>query len=290
MSSRYDRSIRFFGEEGQRKLRALKVTIVGVGGVGGHVVQQLALLGLGSIAVIDPEELDETNRNRYVTARASDKVPGTPKVDIGERLIKEIDPSIEVIKVEDSLVSPGAFQSVMQSDYVFGCVDSEGARLVLTELCAAYRLSYFDIASDIEVGTTSRYGGRVCAALRGECCLVCLGQLDMAEAQRELGGPEARKLRQAVYGVDRHELGGVGPSVVSINGVVASLAVTEFMVGVTGIREPHRLITYRGEMGRVLLPQDAPRPDCFYCKGVWGQGDRADTERYIRGGVGAFLR
>jgi len=290
MSSRYDRSIRFFGEEGQRKLRATKATIVGVGGVGGHVVQQLALLGLGSIALIDAEELDETNRNRYVTARACDKVPGTPKVDIGERLIKEIDPSIEVIKIRESLVSLGAFQSVMRSDYVFGCVDSEGARLILTELCAAYRLRYFDIASDIHAGAIPTYGGRVCAALRGEACLVCLGQLDMDEAQRELGGPDAGKLRQAIYGVDKDELGRAGPSVVSINGVVASLAVTEFMVGVTGIREPHKLITYRGEMGRVLLSQDVPTADCFYCKGVWGQGDRADTQRYIRSGVGAFLR
>ena len=253
-------------------------------------MQQTALLGLESIALVDAEELDETNRNRYVTARASDKIPGTPKVDIGERLIQEIDPSIEVIKVHDSLISPKAFEAVIQADYVFGCVDSEGARLVLTELCAAYRLPYFDVASDIEAGTSPRYGGRVCAALRGESCLVCLGQLDMEDAQRELGGPEARKLRQAIYGVDKEQLGRVGPSVASINGVVASLAVTEFMVGVAGIREPQRVITYRANMGKVLVSQDVPRPDCFYCKGVWGQGDRADTQRYIRSGVGAFLR
>lgn len=120
--------------------------------------------------------------------------------------------------------------------------------------------------------------------------MVCLGQLDMGEAQQELGGPEARKLREAIYGVERNYLGRAGPSVVSINGVVASLAVTEFMVGVTGIREPQRLIIYRGNMGRVLASDDVPKPDCFYCKGLWGQGDRADTRRYIRAGVGAFLR
>jgi len=289
MSSRYDRSIRFFGIEGQRKLRNTKATIVGVGGVGGHMAQQFALLGLGSIRLIDAEELDNTNRNRYVTARASDTVPGTAKVDIGERLIKEIDPSIEVVKVQDSLVSDAGFRAIVESDYVFGCVDSEGARLVLTELCAAYRLPYFDIASDIAVGDISRYGGRVCVALRGECCLVCLGQIDMNEAQQELGGPEARELREAIYGVEKNYLGRVGPSVVSINGVVASLAVTEFAVGVTGIREPQRLIIYRGNMGRVLVSDDTPKPDCFYCKGLWGQG-APDTRRYIRRGVGAFLR
>lgn len=290
MNSRYDRNIRFFGEEGQQRLRNAKVTIVGVGGVGSHMTQQLALLGLGSIALIDAEELDETNRNRYVTARISDKIPGTLKVDIGERLINEIDPSIEVIKVRDSVVSDGAFRAILRSDYVFGSVDSEGARLVLTELCSAYRLSYFDVASDIEPGDRLRYGGRVCAALRGEGCLVCLGQLDMDEARRKLGGPEARKLRGVIYGVEKQQLGRAGPSVVSINGVVASLAVTEFMVGATGIREPNRLTIYRGNMGRVLVSDDAPKPDCFYCKSVWGQGERADTQRYIREGVGAFLR
>jgi len=290
MSSRYDRSVRFFGKEGQEKLRGTKATIVGVGGVGGHAAQQLALLGLHSIALIDAEELDETNRNRYPTARASDKIPGTPKVDIGERLINEIEPSIEVIKVQDSVVSERAFQCITRSDWVFGCVDSEGARLVLTELCAAYRIPYIDVASDIEGGAEPRYGGRVCAAIDGDGCLVCLRQLDMAEVQRELGGPEARKVREAIYGVDRHQLGRAGPSVASINGVAASLAVTEFMVHVTGVRKLHRLLIYRANMGTVSVSWDAADPDCFYCKGVWGLGAAADAERYIRSGIGEFLR
>jgi len=54
-----------------------------------------------------------------------------------------------------------------EADYVFGCVNSEGARLILTELCAAYARPYFDSASDIEADDRSRYGGRVCVAWRG---------------------------------------------------------------------------------------------------------------------------
>jgi hypothetical protein len=247
--------------------------------VGGHVVQQLALLGLGSMALVDAEELDDTNRNRYVTARVTDRVPGTPKVDIAERLIKDIDPSITVVKVQDSLVGDAAFMAVQQADYVFGCIDSEGARLVLTELCAAYRRPYLDVASDIEAKDKLRYGGRACLSSDGEACLVCLGQLDMAEAQAELGGPGARELRRAIYGVEKEQLGRAGPSVVSINGVVASLAVTEFMVAVTGIRKTNRLSIYRGDMGRVLVSDDAPKPDCFYCKSVWGQEERATSAK-----------
>jgi hypothetical protein len=67
----------------------------------------------------------------------------------------------------------------------------------------------------------------------------------------------------------------VGPSVVSINGVVASLAVTEFMLGVTGIRPPKRLLTYYGNMGRVALKTEEPAPNCYYCKGIRGNGDAA---------------
>jgi hypothetical protein len=78
--------------------------------------------------------------------------------------------------------------------------------------------------------------------------------------------------------------------VVSINGVVASLAITEFIVGVTGIRPPHHLLTYYGHLGKVTVNTDEPRPDCYYCKGIRGYRARADVERYIRAGVGRWLR
>lgn len=112
----------------------------------------------------------------------------------------------------------------------------------------------------------------------------------MREAQQELGGHEARKLREAIYGIKKDQLGRVGPSVVSINGVVASLGVTEFMLGITGVREMLRLITYRGDVGKVLVSQDSPQPDCYYCKAIWDRGDEVDVRRYIRAGVGTFLR
>ena len=98
----------------------------------------------------------------------------------------------------------------------------------------------------------------------------------------------AAKRRSTVSPADLLDV--AGPSVVSINGVVASLAVTEFMLRVTGIREPNRLLTYHGRTGKVTVSTDEPVPDCYYCKGLWGTGDRADVQRYIREGVGAFLR
>src|SRR5437588_10553982 len=96
MSDRFDRNIRFFGTEGQQKLAASRVTVVGIGGLGTHVVQQLALLGVGCLALIDKEELDTTNLNRYVGVRSTDPIPGTLKVDVGARVAREINPKIQV--------------------------------------------------------------------------------------------------------------------------------------------------------------------------------------------------
>jgi hypothetical protein len=66
---------------------------------------------------------------------------------------------MKVIKIRDSLISDPSFKAVIECDFVFGCVDSEGARLVLTELCAAYARPYFDCASDIEGDDPPRYTG-----------------------------------------------------------------------------------------------------------------------------------
>lgn len=290
MNERFDRNMRFFAKEGQERIAASRVAIIGIGGLGTHVVQQLSFLGVGHLALIDSEELDTTNLNRYVGARHDDPIPGTPKVDIGERLAKSIAPEIKVDKIFDSLVSDGAFDSVNSADYVFGCLDSEGTRLILNELCAAYDRPYFDLASDIVPDDPPIYGGRIYVAWDGAGCLVCSGVIDNDEAQAELGGTEARLNRDALYGVKRALLDQVGPSVVSINGVVASLAVTEFMVAVTGIRKPKRHCIYNGHTGKVTISSDEPFPDCYYCKGIRGQGDSAGLRDYIRKGLGSFLR
>jgi molybdopterin/thiamine biosynthesis adenylyltransferase len=134
-------------EVGQARLRKARVAVVGVGGLGTHVVQQLALLGVGVLLLIDDEVLSDTNLNRYVGVGPGDI--GQPKVKLGERLARSIDPSIEVVPIHAGLLTKVAFDAVKGADFVFGTVDNEGSRLVLTELCAAYARPYIDAASDV---------------------------------------------------------------------------------------------------------------------------------------------
>ena len=287
-SDRLDRNIRLFGIEGQDKLFECRVGVVGIGGLGTHVVQQLSLLGVGSLILIDDENVDPTNLNRYVGISYADAVSGIPKVEAAARLAHSIDPEIHVEGIPQNLVSDAAFKAIVASDHVFGCLDSEGARLILNELCAAYDRCYYDLATEIIAEESLLYGGRVC--INGQGCIACRGVLDLKEAQADLADSNARRARAGLYGIENQALGRSGPSVVSINGVIASLAVTEFMVTVTGLRAPNGLTTYRGEIGKVLVCTDPPKPNCYYCKGIRGIGDRADVQRFIRAGCDKPLR
>ena len=186
-----------------------------------------------------------------------------------------------MIRIPHPLRSAEAFEAIVDTDYVFGCLDNEGSRLVLNEFCAVYSKPYFDLSSEIIPGNPPIYGGRICIAWDGHGCLICFQDLDIAEAQADLESPDNRLNREALYGVPRLALGQAGPSVVSINGVIASLAVTEFMVGVTGIRPPKRFITYRADLVKLTFRED-PAADCYYCQGIRGKGDAANVQRYIK--------
>lgn len=281
-NDRFNRNELFFGKAGQQKLRSVSCAILGVSGLGTHVAQQLALLGVGAIDLVEPKELSKTNQNRFIGAYNTDPIPGTPKTAIAKRLIHLIDPSIRVTTVEDSFITEAGFNVIRRADYIFGCFDNDGSRLILTEACAAYAKTYVDLATDIDPkAEPMTFGGRVHFGKSGESCLVCMSELDQDEAGRELESEAFLRNREAIYGVRTHALGLIGPSVVSINGVVASLAVTEFMVHVTGIRNPSRLLTYHGHTGKVTLNNNMPQQDCYFCKGIWAKGNRADVERYI---------
>jgi molybdopterin/thiamine biosynthesis adenylyltransferase len=277
---RFDRNERLFGQEGQEAIRRASVAVVGAGGLGTQVIQQLCLLGVGAVAPIDDEELSRSNRNRYIGAWHTDPVPGSHKVDLARRLAGLIDPEICVTAVKGNLLSRAALAAIKASGYVFGCVDTDGARFVLNEMCLTYNKPLFDLASDAP--EPGRYGGRVAVVWGDSGCLHCRGLLDPQDVRRFLSTVGVLENEARVYGIDRLALGETGPSVVSVNGVVASLAVTEFMATVTGIRPPNLHLDYRGDRGTVGNRTDTRAPDCYYCKTVRGLGDAAPLERYFK--------
>lgn len=277
---RYKRNVGLFGYQGQRKLSQTRTVVVGVSGLGSPLAQQLALLGVGRVGLVEPEEIDDTNRNRFVGARENDPVPGSPKVELVERMIKEINSNVTVSAIPERLESDEAFAEIKSADWVFGCFDNDGPRFILNELCAAYAIPNIDLAS--EASEDGTFGGRICVASDGNGCLVCLDELDMNEVRRYLTGDEERRAIDAVYGIPREELGQSGPSVAPLNALIAAHTALEFMVSVTSMRAPSRLTKHYGHLPRTTISADEPKRGCYYCKDIWGTRAHADVERYLR--------
>jgi molybdopterin-synthase adenylyltransferase len=268
---RFSRQVALFGADGQRRIGASKVGLVGLGGLGSHLAQQLAFLGIRDFVLIDHDPITRSSMNRVIGATPAD-IDTRLKVEVAERLILSIDPEAKVVRHERKIMDVDAANVLGDRTVVFGGLDSDLARLELTGIAARLRLPYFDLASDTDVDAGEvTFGGRVLFA-DGTRCLHCLGVLDQAEIAREGLPEDARRAHDQLYGIDRVALEGSGPAVVSVNGVVASLAVTEFMVWATGVREPEAQVVYYGERRQIRRVTDQGDPDCPYCR-RWREAD-----------------
>lgn len=268
MTDRYDRQIRFFGAEGQRHIEDAHVVVLGCGGLGMHVIQQLAYLGIQRWTFIDDDAVDNTSLNRLVGAVPEDV--GTAKIDIAARLVRSLHPSAIIDKIEgrvgDPKLADQLADALSRADLMIGCFDKETPRLHATKLSSDVGVPYIDAATDIvEQDNDLMYGGRIVVAHNGTGCLACLDVLDQVELAREQMTPVQRAEHDRIYGVDRGDLDGSGPSVVTLNGVVASLACTEAMVLLTSLREPNRQLTYRAYLGGVGRDTSKGDPDCAHC-------------------------
>jgi len=282
---RYDRQIRAFGREMQPRISSLKVGVVGLGGTGSHIAQQLAYLGVKDFVLIDSQLVEDTNLNRLVGATSKDI--GTPKVNVIDSWISRISAKAKVQPIHADLRNSTVFDALKMVDVIFGCVDNDGARLILNELSLAYLVPLIDCGVEIEVEGQQilQAGGRVNLVLPEGPCLACMEQIDPGEARITLSQPEEiHRARQMGYIQGDDE---PSPSVVSLNGVVASLAVTEFLNLITGTRHAQPFALYdmlgtgRGRNSQWVVPQKAERIEsCFECS-LTGVGDAVNLERYV---------
>jgi molybdopterin/thiamine biosynthesis adenylyltransferase len=279
----YHRQALALGDVGHAILQELTVGVVGVGGTGSHVAQQLLHMGVGSLLVIDPDHVDDTNLSRLVGARVSDVGARLPKVHVTRRLARSLRARRRLRVMQDSVTDAPAARRLLDCDLVFGCTDSQWARYVLNAVAYQYFVPVVDIGVELQVGSAS--GGRVSWLLPDLPCLWCRGVLNPEAIRIEQLAPTERAehvRRGYVSGADV-----TAPAVVSINGVVASLAVTEFLARWTGFvgdtpRAPE--LSYRLADGSVRRCIPADDPACSTCspEGQWGAGDLAPRPWRVR--------
>ena len=131
---RFDRLKKIVGDAGITNLSMKTVLVVGVGGVGGYVVEGLVRSGIGRIIIVDADVVDETNINRQIIALSS--TVGQSKVDAFEKRIKDINEQCEVIKINKFIDASNVdILFDYEFDYLVDACDTVSTKLELIDRC-----------------------------------------------------------------------------------------------------------------------------------------------------------
>ena len=272
---RFDRGVRALGEKGQKRLQDTTVGIVGVGGVGSIVAEQIARLGVEEIVLIDPDTVEPSNLQRLVGAY--DHHVSKPKVTaVREHLWKSGSDGVEVEAVQAPVQER---EDVLDScDVIVGCVDSVSARSFCNEYAVKHLKYYLDVGVRIDVGSEEQiekkgYVQLVAPGSNG--CFDCLGRHDQEATHIErLSHKELEEEQERGY-IDDEDLE-PEPAVIHLNGICASKAVSVLVDLVTGSRPPD-FVRYEDHDHEMTELTTKPSESCPTCgdEGVLGVGRRS---------------
>ena len=122
-----------FGMEGQRRLKAASVLIVGTGGLGSPLALYLAAAGLGRIGLVDYDVVDESNLQRQIIHGYS--TLGVSKIESAAKRILDLNPTIQIDKYEVPLTSDNALEIIAPYDVVIDGTDNFPTRYLVNDAC-----------------------------------------------------------------------------------------------------------------------------------------------------------
>jgi hypothetical protein len=228
----------FLGERSTGIFEQLNVVLVGLGGGGSHLVQQLAHLGVRRFTLIDFDRMADSNLNRLVGAHFDDIAAERLKTEIAKRLILAINPEAEITVINSRWQD--AAEAVQAGDVVFGCVDTYEDRAQLETECRRYLIPFIDIGMDVhEGGEGFQISGQVILSMPGQPCMRCMGFIT----------DEKMAIEAAKYG----NVGG-RPQVIWPNGLLASSAIgifTDLVTGWSGQKDRLVYLAYDGNTGQI---------------------------------------
>ena len=136
MNEAFIRTEHVLGSPAMEKLRASRVAIFGLGGVGGYVVEALARSGVGALDLVDNDSLVCSNLNRQILATLD--TLGMDKVEAAARRVRSINPACRVRCYKTFYLpeTKGQFD-FSQYDYVVDAIDTVAGKLALIEECRA---------------------------------------------------------------------------------------------------------------------------------------------------------
>ena len=200
----------FLGESLDDVLEKCLIGIVGLGGGGSQIVQQLAHIGFKRFVLYDYDKIEDTNLNRLVGATKLDVELETPKMAIATRLIRILQPDASIKRINKKWQEEPEY--LKSCDIIFGCLDGYQNRAELEALARRSLIPYIDIGMDVKKvdDAPPRMYGQVIASIPGFPCMRCYGfinEIVLAEEAKAYGDA------------------GIRPQVIWPNAMLASTAV-----------------------------------------------------------------
>ena len=139
MLNQFSRTQLLLGKEAMEKLRASRVAVFGIGGVGGYVCEALIRSGVGKFDLIDDDKVCLTNLNRQIIATR--KTVGQYKADAMKERMLEINPDAEIIVRKCFFLPENADEFPFDAyDYIVDAVDTVTAKLELVTRAQAHKV------------------------------------------------------------------------------------------------------------------------------------------------------
>ncbi|MFI5118289.1 MAG: ThiF family adenylyltransferase [Terriglobales bacterium] len=278
----FDRQIRAFGMEGQRTLESLTTAIVGLGGIGSLVAEQLVRAGIRKLILVDFDAVESSNLNRLFGATPASV--GLPKVQVVADHLESIR-QVGVESICDSVLKQSVLKRLRVADLVISCVDSDLARSTLTRFAYQYLTPLVDmgVRLDAREGRVTAAAGRVSVVGVDGACLRCSHHINPERVRAESLSPAEREAlgREGyVMGIDEP-----APAVVTLNCALAGLGATaaiNLFLNLTGNFQPTSQL-YDATAGIVFTATPVHEFGCDICdeqQGVKALGDLQVVSAY----------
>ncbi|MBQ3047882.1 MAG: ThiF family adenylyltransferase [Clostridia bacterium] len=149
----FSRTELVIGKENLKKIKNSNILILGVGGVGGYVVEMLARLGVENLTIVDFDKIDVTNINRQTVAYAS--TIGKNKVDVLKNIVEQINAKCRIKSHMCKICSDNLNQIILPDfDYVIDAIDDIKAKVDVAKYCKKNNINLLS-----SMGTGNRYKG-----------------------------------------------------------------------------------------------------------------------------------
>ena len=182
LPARYQRNRQCISTGQQLQLFRSRVAVIGCGGLGGYVIEELARLGVGEIIAVDPDVFVEHNLNRQLFASPGSL--GCVKVEAAHERVEQINPAVSLIPLGKALTRTNGREILNSAHVAVDALDSVAARLDLAEVCE-------ELAIPLVHGAIGGWYGQVATQFPGERSLqkIFANRENGKGAEKQLGNP-----------------------------------------------------------------------------------------------------